>query len=423
MAISFQSAQQSAASGETSVATANIDITAGTNYLVIYGGGKKAPTGATFNAVSGTTVLDVANADSDAFVGLYYILKSSLPSATTTLAVTVTFASTSAVTDRFAGVLAFAGAAQEAPEATGNTSSTAASTAAQTFSITTLTNGAMIVDVAVAASTTLVAASTTTGQENPLMGDVTALIRVGASYKAVPTAGTTDMSWTQTANLVKFAYGALAIKPFKSSSMSDNFDDNSLDAKKWVDWGGAQTVETNQEFEITGTTTAAYYGVDSADRVDMTGDSVLVQLVNIGSSTIASWEVYPLNCAIDANNQLFWGYFAADNTVKAYKKVATVSTSVYSATYDSAVHKWFRIRESAGTTYWDTSVDGTTWTNRANEANPIAVIDFVVDMLAGTWAAEVATATAKFDNYNNPPAAASTVVKDIIGSGVIPFAR
>lgn len=43
-----------------------------------------------------------------------------------------------------------------------------------------------------------------------------------------------------------------------------------------------------------------------------------------------------------------------------------------SVTYDPVQHAWFRLRESAGTLYWETSPDGTTWTNQrtTNAATP-----------------------------------------------------
>jgi hypothetical protein len=38
----------------------------------------------------------------------------------------------------------------------------------------------------------------------------------------------------------------------------------------------------------------------------------------------------------------------------------------WQVTYDPVAHGWLRLRESAGTFYWETSPDGTSWTTRAS---------------------------------------------------------
>lgn len=40
----------------------------------------------------------------------------------------------------------------------------------------------------------------------------------------------------------------------KTETLQDDFNDNSLDTNKWINYGGDQVVETNQELEITTTT-------------------------------------------------------------------------------------------------------------------------------------------------------------------------
>jgi hypothetical protein len=91
------------------------------------------------------------------------------------------------------------------------------------------------------------------------------------------------------------------------------------------------------------------------------------------------------------------------------KIVSGTPTNLASISFDSVNHKWFRIRESGGTTYWDTSVDGLTWTNRHSVANPIAVTALMLEVLIGTWQVEGSTTSAKFDNLNIFPSAINEV--------------
>jgi len=59
--------------------------------------------------------------------------------------------------------------------------------------------------------------------------------------------------------------------------------------------------------------------------------------------------------------------------------------------YDPIAHAWLRLRESNGTTYWDTSPDGATWTTRKTaptpswvDGSPNSSVQFVANRDAGT---------------------------------------
>ena len=46
--------------------------------------------------------------------------------------------------------------------------------------------------------------------------------------------------------------------------------------------------------------------------------------------------------------------------------IGGVGTTLATLTYSATDHAWLRLREAAGTVFWDTSPDGVTWTNRAS---------------------------------------------------------
>lgn len=78
--------------------------------------------------------------------------------------------------------------------------------------------------------------------------------------------------------------------------------------------------------------------------------------------------------------------------------VGGVATNVVTLTYDAAAHRYWRLRESGGSYFWDTSPDGATWTQR------------------GTWAYTWATSVSQalrvfFSNGNNSSLAASGYIE------------
>lgn len=185
-----------------------------------------------------------------------------------------------------------------------------------------------------------------------------------------------------------------------TSSLTDNFNNGStIDASKWTTFGSTPTqgngVLTCQS-TISSTT---FTGVQSnTTNYDLTGNFCQIQITDAGNQSIASFEAV-MNLTLDANNSLAW-YINA-NFIHAQKQVANVYSDVKGdVAYNSAVHKWFRIRESAGTLYWDYSTDTSSWTNYTTLANPFAVTAFQIKIMAGTYSAEGSTTTASFDNLN-----------------------
>jgi hypothetical protein len=73
------------------------------------------------------------------------------------------------------------------------------------------------------------------------------------------------------------------------------------------------------------------------------------------------------------------------------------SLAYFEIDYSPTQHRWFRFREAAGTTYWDTSPDGVTWTNqlqRNSYAAYLEPVSFNIDMTGTPVAAPVTTGVA-----------------------------
>jgi hypothetical protein len=183
----------------------------------------------------------------------------------------------------------------------------------------------------------------------------------------------------------------------KLDTFSDNFDDNSLDTAKW-NYFGTNVNEINQQLEFTTLAAGEYLGVTSDNQYDLTGSYAQIKVVDAGNQSISSYEAYPLILQIDGDNHVNFSILGGN--LRAYKKVTGSSTSLESVAYNSTNHKYLRIRESSGNTYWDTSADGITWSNFHSVANPITVTALTVVIQCGTWQAEASTTTLKVDNLN-----------------------
>jgi hypothetical protein len=188
---------------------------------------------------------------------LYYLLDSGLPTAGT-YTVTVTYSGN--VTNRNGGAISLTGAAQRAREtvATNSQSATTIST-----DITTLTNGAWVVDIAGSGSA---GSFTTTSSGMTERWDVSASGSSAAgSTKAVPFASTTTISWEQTgAYRLVHSVAAFAAAEAPTYSTGDlNFDGmvDWLDVNMFVDQWLAPA-------GCPGPTCADFSGDDDVDFID-----------------------------------------------------------------------------------------------------------------------------------------------------------
>ena len=215
------------------------------------------------------------------------------------------------------------------------------------------------------------------------------------TYWSVDNAGLTETQNTKTFTIVN---------PL-TSSITDDWSSGSINTSKWDNWGSPQTSVVSQQLHIASTLGGGYYGVDSnvnSTVLSLTGSYVSDQLVDAGNQSLTSWGAYPVTMikSSDSTYQLYWA--VETNKIRAYKKIAGTATNLAEATYNSSVHKWFRIRESSGTIYWDYSTDGISWTNFTSIANPFDITSMTIGINVGTWNTEASTTSATFDNFNRP---------------------
>lgn len=183
-------------------------------------------------------------------------------------------------------------------------------------------------------------------------------------------------------------------------TLIDRFDQQTVDTTKWTAFNPSQVSENgvlNVSNVISGTT---YGGVTSVNTYDMTGSSFCSQLINAGNQSLASWQAQPVFMSVDSLNCINW--YVNGGTLHAQKEVAGSFSDVLSGlTYDSTQHRWFRLRHSGTTLFWDYSADGRAWTNYTSLANPFGSITGVTLVVqAGTFNPEVSQTTMQVANFN-----------------------
>jgi hypothetical protein len=192
-----------------------------------------------------------------------------------------------------------------------------------------------------------------------------------------------------------------------ASTLSDNFDDNSINSSLWDNGGtgvaagmAGGATETLGQLQLTSSSSAGQLkGILSDARYNLDGSSVFVFVPNAGDIYFTSVQSLPISMY---DGKLGGGNIAIHffaGSVYAYDDINGFHTNT---PYDYDTMKWMRIRGSGSTIYYDYSFDGSSWFNWA-----VSVVSFpIVNMHLGAeiynGVAET-PATMVIDNYNVAP--------------------
>lgn len=186
--------------------------------------------------------------------------------------------------------------------------------------------------------------------------------------------------------------------------LADTFGGGSLDSAKWTQFlylSGTGTVSEGSGSLSEDLTNTGVLGIGSNTAYDLTASAAYVEVpsINGGSGaetvftlitalvdpSVGSSSLYKLEFAV-AGGSLAFGYYNGPS-----------GWNPTSVTYSATAHKFWRFRESAGTLYWETSPDGSTWTTQRSEPAPFSLTSLYVNL----WT-ELAAGTAEFANFNTP---------------------
>lgn len=170
----------------------------------------------------------------------------------------------------------------------------------------------------------------------------------------------------------------------KIITLSDNFNDNSLDTSKWTKFeaGSALVFERNARLEIAypaASTSSTDGDITSNNTYDLTSSNSFVKIIQMPRSATNADAIFRI--MLDTSNWFQFIYEAG--TLYIQRRIAGSTTTITSFTFSSTEHAWLQIRESNGLIIWETSSSGIAWTQQATYTYGIAITAMKI-MVAGT---------------------------------------
>lgn len=192
------------------------------------------------------------------------------------------------------------------------------------------------------------------------------------------------------------------------STLVDTFNDNIVGPAWGNSYGGVS--ETGGKARVP-CVAGTFAGYQTAKDWTLAGSSAFVQLPLAAAANGATTEAQTAFNIIQATagTSIAININTVANTIRFESNVAYTDGAAVSLTYSAVTHLWLRIRESAGTLFWDTSTDGSAWTNRRSIATPAwvtsAVNTVAVEMYS--WRNNGSTNFAEWDNFNTAASSAA----------------
>lgn len=208
-----------------------------------------------------------------------------------------------------------------------------------------------------------------------------------------------SLTSTQVADL----YNSIPNAKVKTQTWTDDFSTDKVGTQN------TGTLETGR-LRLDSTSTYPYYRTYNAARdLSLLESYVVVEFETAhwnDANQVHEWwcsvsQVTPGTTTINNNKLLFVvNGNATKYPIHQIGGTSQAITGQYTA-YDPTSHRWLRIRESAGTVYWDVSPDGVTWTNVNSIPTPSWLLDdnLFIEIKAGNSNNEVGKPS-YWDNLN-----------------------
>lgn len=182
-------------------------------------------------------------------------------------------------------------------------------------------------------------------------------------------------AWFDDLNLP--ADGALGYCP--ASTLREGFDDAL--GPSWAGWAYASCTTTvidgALELHFPGSG-SSWCGATSTHLYDLRDDAVAVEAMAPG---LDNFTAYFKLISLDREDTVEVHRYSASLVLQMRRRGATAAYA--SLPYDAVMHRYWRIRESDGGTFWDTSADGTTWTSRLSAPTAVDVSAVFIELGAG----------------------------------------
>ena len=184
----------------------------------------------------------------------------------------------------------------------------------------------------------------------------------------------------------------------KAHELVDTFADNVVDTAKWTVSGPAREVNGRVEIQPENGVANSFGKYSSVTTYDLTDSEIKVEfarLLRAGTSFLTAVD------GIVGSGDDFVSISARPAGVQVVQRVSGVVTALATVPYDETAHRWVRIRETAGTTYYECAEDGQRWTEITRAPTPFALTAVTLEFSA-RGSSTAAHGTAVFDNVNAP---------------------
>lgn len=200
------------------------------------------------------------------------------------------------------------------------------------------------------------------------------------------------------------------------STLVDNFNSGVIGANWGDSYGGVSIVNGRARVPLAAGT---YAGFQTGRAWTFAGATVYLKLVTVpaastGTDVSANFLV---TSSVDGTS-LGFKYNAVTARLRMQSNTNYYDAAAIEITYDPVAHLWLRLREDGTNVYWDTSPDGTTWTNRRTLATP-AWIPAAVDTCALDLYAYRDTGTTDYAEYDNVNTLSDGAVTTATGTGTM----
>lgn len=217
-------------------------------------------------------------------------------------------------------------------------------------------------------------------------------------------AGTRTTSGTGSASFTLTATGSGTVSS-PMAALVDDFDDDSIDTTKWpanygsvAETGGRARVDCD---------TGQWSAYKSGSVYHLAGSHALARIYppsgGASDGAYCSLLVTSSTAGTDAGFLIDSGA----GVIGVYLRVGFSDGGALFPSYSATDHAWLRLRETAGTLYWEASPNGASWTQLRSETSPAWVSDQNLALILEAHRTSGTDNFAEYDDVNNPPAGAT----------------
>lgn len=184
------------------------------------------------------------------------------------------------------------------------------------------------------------------------------------------------------------------------TALTDNFNDNTI-GPEWGDSYGGVT-ETGGRARVP-LVAGAYAGYQTGRAWTLAGATIYLKTPTLPAvSTGTDVGMHFMVTSATAGTALGFKINRVTGMLRMQANVDYYDPAAVEIAYSATDHLWLRLREDGTNVYWDTSPNGTTWTNRRTLATPAWVTSAVDTCALDLFCYRDAGATdyAEYDNVN-----------------------